>query len=806
MQKNKKYIIFLSFFLIAPVLMAFSRPGDGDDYEEENNYIFEEEVMPQRGTPAPLNFEYHMPKSIKQTRQPRPFSHAIKNLASWEKVILPERTKQSLYRHADYILHANEAGTIPNCICLYGTPGTAKTEIASSLASAMDTPLVIFSPSGSPEESKNLSIDYLIDQIKIEEDYILYIKNIEKMPKALLYSILNFKRKNTRKNNVLVLLSCNFDYIMHNLNIYCNPDIKTYIIDPIREKDLFEKVVTLTLEREGIISHDCDIDFLRIFSICKEFVQKDIELSVLNAIQKKKIECQENNYLLTIKTEDLIESIKEIKRLKLLTSPSDVGQIPINEGIKSESEKNFLSSSISFSYFIGYTELKEKMQETITYLKTPEVFDRNGIERPRSLLFVGTPGCGKTYMARAIAGEANVKILVVPCSTVLGKYIGDGSRTIQEIFQTAKLQAPCIIFFDEIDAITMQRRSSPDGAASEERRVIAALLAELDGVESNNNQVVVIGATNEDYRLLDPALIRRFGKNNIFTFSLPRYHTRIALINFFVNQGKNFHLDVNTIPIETIAMKTDKFSPDAIKLVINRAKYLALKRASLRPFENGDATCLVEKGYLIIDEDINIALREYNSGTRIIDHNIPEQQLYETAIHELGHAITALSAGENYPYNFDYITVDPFNHGESMVSLGHAMYYGKEDFHSLTKDELEAKIISALGGKVAEEVIGGIVTTGPSNDLEKATRIAIKMVTCFGMDANLFSQEGEKLSEEQRKAVESILQRCKERCITIIEEKAPLIKYLAHHLIEKKIIYKKELLQLISDYHAGVPL
>ena len=366
------------------------------------------------------------------------------------------------------------------------------------------------------------------------------------------------------------------------------------------------------------------------------------------------------------------------------------------------------SPAVSFSDVAGVDEAKEELQEVVEFLKFPERFLTLGAKIPRGVLLMGPPGTGKTLLARAVAGEAGVPFFSISGSEFVEMFVGVGASRVRDLFDQAKLNAPCIVFVDEIDAVGRHRGAGLGGGHDEREQTLNQILVEMDGFDTNTN-IIVIAATNRP-DILDPALLRpgRFDRRVVLDNPDIRGRTKILKVH---SKGKPLDEDVD---LETVAKQTTGFSGADLANLVNESAILAARR---------------EKTTIMADEfaeSIDRVIAGPERRSRVVSQR--EKEL--TAYHEAGHAVVAhLLPNADRPYKVSIVARG--------TSGGHTRYLPEEDRRLWTKHQFEDKLAAALGGRVAEVVVFDEVTTGASNDLEQATNIARTMVTRYGMSEEL---------------------------------------------------------------------
>ena len=363
---------------------------------------------------------------------------------------------------------------------------------------------------------------------------------------------------------------------------------------------------------------------------------------------------------------------------------------------------------ITFADVAGADEEKEELEEVVEFLKNPKEFEKLGAKIPHGVLLMGPPGTGKTLLAKAVAGEANVPFYSISGSDFVEMYVGVGASRVRDLFDQAKKAAPAIVFIDEIDAVGRQRGAGLGGGHDEREQTLNQLLVEMDGF-THNQGVIVLAATNRA-DILDPALLRpgRFDRRIVVNY--PDIQGREAILKVHA-KGKPFESDVS---FNTIAKSTVGFTGADLANLLNEAALLAARR----------------KKSLIGMNDIEDAMMKVLMGPQKRSKRISDKDKKITAYHEAGHAIASkiVCPGESV-------------HQISIIPAGRAagvtVTLPKEDLNHLTKNEMESRIVMLLGGRCAEALIMGDVSTGASNDIERATSLARNMVTRYGMSDKL---------------------------------------------------------------------
>ena len=448
-------------------------------------------------------------------------------------------------------------------------------------------------------------------------------------------------------------------------------------------------------------------------------------------------------------------------------------------------------SRATFKDVAGLTEEKEEVQELIDFLKNPKKFTSMGARIPKGVLLVGPPGTGKTLLARAVAGEAKVPFYYISGSDFVELFVGIGASRVRDMFKQAKMNAPCLIFIDEIDAVGRQRGTGLGGGHDEREQTLNQLLTEMDGFGANEG-IIIIAATNRP-DVLDPALLRPGRFDRQVTVSLPDKNARIEILKV---HAKNKILAKN-ITLEYLAKRTTGFSGADLENLLNEAALLAVRR-------NKKEITMAE-----IDEATDRVLM----GPAKVTKKYTDKEKKLVAYHEAGHAVLGLKLdGAN---EVQKITIIPRGHAG-----GYTMMTPKEEAFNYTKKELLESICGLLGGRVAEEVTFGEITTGAHDDFKKATKIARSMVTEYGMsnlgpmmleepDGNTFLGRdytknrniSDTVAHEIDEEMRSIINDCYKQATKIITENKKLLELIANTLLEEETITKEEIDYLVEHGH-----
>ena len=364
------------------------------------------------------------------------------------------------------------------------------------------------------------------------------------------------------------------------------------------------------------------------------------------------------------------------------------------------------TEGIRFDDVAGEDEAKENLQEIVNYLHDPSKYKEIGASMPKGILLVGPPGTGKTMLAKAVAGEANVPFFSISGSEFVEMFVGMGASKVRELFSQAKEKAPCIVFIDEIDAIGQKRSSgSAYGGNDEREQTLNQLLTEMDGFEGNNG-VIILAATNRP-ESLDPALTRPGRFDRRVPVELPDLKGREAILRV---HAKKVKLEDN-IDFTAIARMASGASGAELANIVNEA--------ALRAVRSGRK--LVSQSDL--EESIEVVIAGYQRKNSILT----DKEKWIVSYHEIGHAMVAAMQSHSAPVQ--KITIIPRTSG----ALGYTMQVDEGDHYLMTREELTNKIATLTGGRAAEELVFGSVTTGASNDIEQATKIARAMLTQYGM-------------------------------------------------------------------------
>ena len=444
------------------------------------------------------------------------------------------------------------------------------------------------------------------------------------------------------------------------------------------------------------------------------------------------------------------------------------------------------SDGIRFSDVEGVDEAEENLKEIVEYLSDPSKYSEIGASMPKGVLLVGPPGTGKTMLAKAVAGEANVPFFSMSGSEFVEMFVGMGASKVRDLFKQAKEKAPCIVFIDEIDAIGQKRNGGNIGGNDEREQTLNQLLTEMDGFEGNTG-VIILAATNRP-ESLDPALTRPGRFDRRVPVELPDLKGREAILKVHAKKVKT-EADID---YGKIARMASGASGAELANIVNEAALRAVrdgrKAASQRDFE----------------ESIETVIAGYQKKNAILS----DKEKSIVAYHEVGHALVAAMQTHSAPVQ--KITIIPRTSG----ALGYTMQVEEGEHYLMSKEELENKIATLTGGRAAEELIFGSVTTGASNDIEQATKLARAMITRYGMgEFGMVAMEtvtnqylggdttlacSPETQAKIDKMVVDLVQKQYEKAMNILQENRPALDRIAQHLYEKETITGEEFMDILD--------
>lgn len=479
----------------------------------------------------------------------------------------------------------------------------------------------------------------------------------------------------------------------------------------------------------------------------------------------------------------------------LLNQAQGGGSRVMNFGKSKAKLYNDDKKKVRFKDVAGADEEKQELVEVVEFLKDPRKFSELGARIPKGVLLVGPPGTGKTLLARAVAGEAGVPFFSISGSDFVEMFVGVGASRVRDLFETAKKNAPCIIFIDEIDAVGRQRGAGLGGGHDEREQTLNQLLVEMDGFGANEG-IIIIAATNRP-DILDPALLRPGRFDRQITVDRPDVNGREAVLKV---HARNKPLD-ESVNLKAIAQRTPGFSGADLENLLNEAALVAARRNKKK----------------IDMEDIDEATDRVIAGPAKKSRVISEKERRIVAFHEAGHTVIGLMLDNAEVVH--KVTIVP--RGQAG---GYAVMLPKEDRFFMTKPELLDKIVGLLGGRVSEEIVFGEVSTGAHNDFQRATGIARRMVTEFGMSDKLgplqFGQSqggqvflGRDFHNEQNYSdaiayeidleIQRIIKECYEKARKVLTENRDKLNVIANTLLEVETLDAEQIRHLAD--HGKLP-
>lgn len=449
------------------------------------------------------------------------------------------------------------------------------------------------------------------------------------------------------------------------------------------------------------------------------------------------------------------------------------------------------ANGIHFDDVAGEDEAKENLSEIVDFLHHPDKYAKIGAKMPKGVLLVGPPGTGKTMLAKAVAGEAGVPFFPIAGSEFVEMFVGMGASKVRDLFQQAKQKAPCIIFIDEIDAIGQKRTGNAMGN-SEREQTLNQLLTEMDGFNADDN-VVILAATNRP-ESLDPALLRPGRFDRRVPVELPDLAGREAILKA---HAKKVALG-DDVDFHTIARMAAGASGAELANIVNEAALRAVR-------DHRDAVSQAD-----LEESIEVVIAGYQKKNAILS----DDEKKTVAYHEIGHALVAALQSHSAPVQ--KITIIPRTSG----ALGYTMQVDQQDKYILSREELENKIATLTGGRAAEEVVFNQITTGASNDIEQATKLARAMITRYGMTDEFDMVAMETVTNkylggdtslacapETQKYIDakvvSVVKEQHAKAKKILEDHRPALDALAKYLYEKETITGKEFMDILRAQTAG---
>jgi cell division protease FtsH len=452
------------------------------------------------------------------------------------------------------------------------------------------------------------------------------------------------------------------------------------------------------------------------------------------------------------------------------------------------------SGKVTFADVAGVEEAKTELVEVVEFLKEPQRFTQIGARIPKGVLLVGPPGTGKTLLAKAVAGEAGVPFFSISGSEFVEMFVGVGSSRVRDLFEQAKKQAPCIIFIDELDAIGKSRASNGFYGGNDEReQTLNQLLTEMDGFAAGGATVIVLAATNRP-ETLDPALLRPGRFDRQVLVDRPDLAGRLSILGIH-SQKVKLGQDVD---LKAIATRTPGFAGADLANLVNEAALLAARN----------------KRVAVAQEDFAEAIERVVAGLEKKSRVLNEKEKKIVAYHEVGHALVgALMPGSG---KVEKISIVP----RGMAALGYTLQLPTEDRFLMSETEIQGQIATLLGGRSAEEIIFGSITTGAANDLQRATDLAERMVTTYGMSkvlGPLAYQQGQQnaflgneamnprrlvspqTAEAIDQEVKGIVESAHDHALAILKQNRELLETISAKLLEKEVIEGSELHELLAQ-------
>ena len=512
---------------------------------------------------------------------------------------------------------------------------------------------------------------------------------------------------------------------------------------------------------------------------------KEIETALRDAgIAYKVAEVQQDNYFMTVILPIALSAGVLIFFFVFMNSRSGGGANAKMMNFGKSRAKMSRTSNINFTKVAGLQEEKEELEEIVDFLKNPQKYTGVGARIPKGVILVGPPGTGKTLLAKAVAGEAGVPFFSISGSDFVEMFVGVGASRVRDLFEDAKKNAPCIVFIDEIDAVARQRGTGMGGGHDEREQTLNQLLVEMDGFGVNEG-IIVMAATNR-VDILDPAILRPGRFDRKISVGTPDVGGREDILKL---HARNKPLAEN-VNLKQVAQTTAGFTGADLENLLNEAAILAAEADRV----------------FVAQEDIQRAFIKVGIGSEKRSRIISDEEKKITAYHESGHAILFHVLPDVGPVYT--VSIIPTGIG----AAGYTMPLPERDDMFMTRGRLEEEIMVSLGGRIAEQLIFDDITTGASSDIKKATKLARKMVTRFGMSDNIgvvcydddddevfigrdlahAKSHSELISGEIDKEVKEIIDRCYSRAKDIILENMEVLHKSAQLLLQKEKITREE--------------
>ena len=561
----------------------------------------------------------------------------------------------------------------------------------------------------------------------------------------------------------------------------------------IKELEIVAKASGYTYEATGVLKeYDDGETFFARLPLSEEVMKKIVEASDQHDFKLTTEPDPASSSLLMIVVNVLPIVVLIAAGIWLLNRQMAGNKSSMDLG-KSKAKLNSDSNKVTFKDVAGLKEEKEEVKELIDFLKNPKKFQKLGARIPKGVLLFGPPGTGKTLLAKAVAGEADVPFYFISGSDFVELFVGVGASRVRDMFQQAKRNAPCLIFIDEIDAVGRQRGTGLGGGHDEREQTLNQLLTEMDGFGANEG-IIIIAATNRP-DVLDPALLRPGRFDRQVTVNLPDVKGREEILAV---HARNKTL-AEGITLENLAKRTPGFSGADLENLLNEAALLAVRR-------NKDEITMSE-----VDEATDRVLM----GPAKASHKYSENDRKLVAYHEAGHAVIGLKLDNANVVQ--KVTIIPRG-----TAGGYNMMVPAEEKMCSTKTDLLEQITGLLGGRTAEEVVFGEITTGAHNDFEKATKIARAMVTEYGMsdlgplqfeqqagsvflgrDYNKSQHFSNEVANEIDMEMRKIIDNCHKKATEIIKKNQDLLKLIAETLLEYETLTKEQIDYLVK--HGKMP-
>ncbi len=589
--------------------------------------------------------------------------------------------------------------------------------------------------------------------------------------------------------------------VMMLLNVFVMPKVNNAQITQVDYSTFLQmiddgKVDAVELDEEGqeIIFSSTDENGRSVYYSTGVWPDDNLvdRLSEHPDIKFNRVVPQENSFLMTFLLTWLFPTLLLMLPLILLSRymQKKMGGNSMMFGMGKSGAKMYVASQTgkTFADVAGDEEAKEALAEIVDFLHNPAKYNSIGAKMPKGVLLVGPPGTGKTLLAKAVAGEAGVPFFSIAGSEFVEMFVGQGAARVRDLFKQAKEKAPCIVFIDEIDTIGKKRDGSGIGGNDEREQTLNQLLSEMDGFDGSSG-VVILAATNRP-ETLDKALLRPGRFDRRVPVELPDLKAREAILK--VHAKKVMMSD--DIDYSAIAKATAGCSGAELANLVNEAALRAIKQ-NRRIVTQADLT-----------ESVDVIVAGYQRKNAVLTQHEKEVVAY----HEVGHALVAAKQSNSAPVT--KITIVPRTSG----ALGYTMQTPDTDTVLLSKEEALAKIATLTGGRSAEELVFGSVTSGASNDIEQATKLARSMVTRLGMsetfdmtaletvnnqylggDASLACSET--TSAQIDKEVVSLIRQAHEKAINILKENNDKLHEIAHYLLEKETITGDEFMAILNQ-------